>query len=121
MPISNTFIDRLLANVNIVDVIGRRINLERKGGAYWAKCPFHGSGEERTASFKVYEETGTFHCFGCKESGNAIHFLRKHDGLDFMEAIEQLATQAGMEVPKYESPNDTTNATEINNSASDVF
>ena len=121
MSISNTFIDRLLANVNIVDVIGRRINLERKGGAYWAKCPFHGSGEERTASFKVYEETGTFHCFGCKESGNAIHFLRKHDGLDFMEAIEQLATQAGMEVPKYESPIDTTNATEINNSASDVF
>ncbi len=50
MAISSAFIDRLLGNVNIIDVIGRRITLERRGGAYWAKCPFHGSGEERTAS-----------------------------------------------------------------------
>ena len=87
----------------------------------WAKCPFHGSGEERTASFKVYEETGTYHCFGCKESGNAIHFLRKHDGLDFLEAVETLATQVGMEIPKQEAPVDTSNATKINNRASQVF
>ena len=121
MSIPSTFIDRLLSSINIVDVIGRRLTLERKGGAYWAKCPFHGSGEERTASFKVYEETGTFHCFGCKESGNAIHFLRKHDGLDFLEAVETLATQVGMEIPKQEVPVDTSNATKINNRASMVF
>ena len=121
MSIPSTFIDRLLSSINIVDVIGRRLTLERKGGAYWAKCPFHGSGEERTASFKVYEETGTFHCFGCKESGNAIHFLRKHDGLDFLEAVETLATQVGMEIPKQETPIDTSNATKINNRASQVF
>ena len=121
MSIPSTFIDRLLSSINIVDVIGRRLTLERKGGAYWAKCPFHGSGEERTASFKVYEETGTFHCFGCKESGNAIHFLRKHDGLDFLEAVETLATQVGMEIPKQETPVDTSNATKINNRASQVF
>ena len=121
MSIPSTFIDRLLSSINIVDVIGRRLTLERKGGAYWAKCPFHGSGEERTASFKVYEETGTFHCFGCKESGNAIHFLRKHDGLDFLEAVETLATQVGMEIPKQETPIDTSNATKINNRASKVF
>ena len=121
MSIPSTFIDRLLSSVNIVDVIGRRLKLERKGGAYWAKCPFHGSGEERTASFKVYEETGTYHCFGCKESGNAIHFLRKHDGLDFLEAVETLATQVGMEIPKQETPIDTSNATKINNRASQVF
>ena len=90
MSISPSFIEHLLASVNIVDVIEKRLTLERKGGGYWAKCPFHGSGEERTASFKVYEETGTYHCFGCKESGNAIHFLRKHDGLDFIEAVEFL-------------------------------
>ena len=119
--IPSTFIDRLLSSVNIVDVIGRRLTLERKGGAYWAKCPFHGSGEERTASFKVYEETGTYHCFGCKESGNAIHFLRKHDGLDFLEAVETLATQVGMEIPNQETPIDTSNATKINNRASQVF
>ena len=121
MSIPSTFIDRLLSSVNIVDVIGRRLTLERRGGAYWAKCPFHGSGEERTASFKVYEETGTYHCFGCKESGNAIHFLRKHDGLDFLEAVETLASQVGMEVPKQESPIDTSNATKINNRAAQVF
>ena len=121
MSIPSTFIDRLLSSVNIVDVIGRRLTLERKGGAYWAKCPFHGSGEERTASFKVYEETGTYHCFGCKESGNAIHFLRKHDGLDFLEAVETLATQAGMEIPKQEATVDTSNATKINNRASEIF
>ncbi len=121
MSIPSTFIDRLLSSINIVDVIGRRLTLERKGGAYWAKCPFHGSGEERTASFKVYEETGTYHCFGCKESGNAIHFLRKHDGLDFLEAVETLATQVGMEIPKQEASVDTSNATKINNRASQVF
>ncbi len=121
MSISSSFIERLLASVNIVDVIGRRVTLERKGGGYWAKCPFHGSGEERTASFKVYEETGTYHCFGCKESGNAIHFLRKYDGLDFIEAVEMLASQVGMEVPKQEAPIDTSNATKINNRAAEIF
>ena len=121
MSIPSSFIDRLLASVNIVDVIGRRVTLERKGGAYWAKCPFHGSGEERTASFKVYEDTGTFHCFGCKESGNAIHFLRKHDGVDFIEAVEMLASQVGMEVPKQETSFDTSKATQINNRAAELF
>ena len=121
MAISSAFIDRLLGNVNIIDVIGRRITLERRGGAYWAKCPFHGSGEERTASFKVYDQTGTYHCFSCKESGNAIHFVRKFDGLDFTEAVELLASQVGMEVPKYEAKIDTSNASEINRSALQIF
>ena len=121
MAISSAFIDRLLGNVNIIDVIGRRITLERRGGAYWAKCPFHGSGEERTASFKVYDQTGTYHCFSCKESGNAIHFVRKFDGLDFTEAVELLASQVGMEVPKYEAKIDTSIASEINRSALQVF
>ena len=121
MAISSAFIDRLLGNVNIIDVIGRRIPLERRGGAYWAKCPFHGSGEERTASFKVYDQTGTYHCFSCKESGNAIHFVRKFDGLDFTEAVELLASQVGMEVPKYEAKIDTSYASEINRSALQVF
>tara|TARA_B100000925_G_scaffold109770_1_gene81018 strand:- start:439 stop:2214 length:1776 start_codon:yes stop_codon:yes gene_type:complete len=121
LAISSAFIDRLLGNVNIIDVIGRRITLERRGGAYWAKCPFHGSGEERTASFKVYDQTGTYHCFSCKESGNAIHFVRKFDGLDFTEAVELLASQVGMEVPKYEAKIDTSNASEINRSALQVF
>lgn len=121
MSIPSSFIDRLITSVNIVDIIGRRLQLERRGGAYWAKCPFHGSGEEKTASFKVYEDTGTYHCFGCKESGNAIHFLRKHDGLDFMEAIELLASHVGMEVPKQEKPVDVSGALNINTRATEIF
>ena len=121
MSIPSSFIDRLITSVNIVDIIGRRLQLERRGGAYWAKCPFHGSGEERTGSFKIYEDTGTYHCFGCKESGNAIHFLRKHDGLDFMEAVELLASHVGMEVPKQEKPVDVTDAININTRAAEVF
>ena len=119
--ISSSFLDRLIASINIVDVIGRRIPLERKGGAYWAKCPFHGSGEERTPSLKVYDDTGTYHCFACKESGNAIHFLRKYDGLDFIEAVEVLATQVGMEVPKNEIQKNDSKAININNRAAQIF
>ena len=121
MAISSSFLDRLIASINIVDVIGRRIPLERKGGAYWAKCPFHGSGEERTPSLKVYDDTGTYHCFACKESGNAIHFLRKYDGLDFIEAVEVLATQVGMEVPKNEIQKNDSRAININNRAAQIF
>ena len=121
MAISSSFLDRLIASINIVDVIGRRIPLERKGGAYWAKCPFHGSGEERTPSLKVYDDTGTYHCFACKESGNAIHFLRKYDGLDFIEAVEVLATQVGMEVPKNEIEKNDSKAIDINNRAAQIF
>ena len=121
MAISSSFLDRLIASINIVDVIGRRIPLERKGGAYWAKCPFHGSGEERTPSLKVYDDTGTYHCFACKESGNAIHFLRKYDGLDFIEAVEVLATQVGMEVPKNEVQKNDSKAIDINNHAAQIF
>ena len=121
MAISSSFLDRLIASINIVDVIGRRIPLERKGGAYWAKCPFHGSGEERTPSLKVYDDTGTYHCFACKESGNAIHFLRKYDGLDFIEAVEVLATQVGMEVPKNQIQKNDSKAIDINNRAAQIF
>ena len=121
MSIPSSFIDRLLTSVNIIDIIGRRLQLERRGGGYWAKCPFHGSGEERTGSFKVYEDSGTYHCFGCKESGNAIHFLRKHDGLDFMEAIELLASSVGMEVPQQEKPIDVSDALSINSRAVEIF
>ena len=121
MSIPSTFIDRLITSVSIVDIIGRRLQIERKGGGYWAKCPFHGGGDEKSASFKVYDDTGTYHCFGCKESGNAIHFLRKHDGLDFMEAIELLASYVGMEVPKQEKPVDVSGAININTRAVEIF
>ncbi len=114
MSIPSSFIDRLITSVNIVDIIGRRLQIERRGGAHWAKCPFHGGGDERSASFKLYDDTGTYHCFGCKESCHAIHFLRKHDGLNFMEAIKLLASYVGMKVPQQENPEDVSGAININ-------
>ena len=121
MYIPESFIERLLNSTNIVEVIQKRRQIERRGGAYMAKCPFHKGGEEKNASMKIYEETGTFHCFTCKESGNAISFLRKHDNLDFIEAVELLASYVGMEVPKQEQNIETTKSKNINNLAAEIY
>ena len=121
MYIPETFIERLLNSINIVEVIQKRRQIERRGGAYMAKCPFHKGGEEKNASMKIYEETGTFHCFTCKESGNAISFLRKHDNLDFIEAVELLASYVGMEIPKQEQKIETTKSKNINNLAAEIY
>ena len=121
MYIPEDFIERLLNSVNIVEVIQKRRQVERRGGAYMAKCPFHKWGEENNASMKIYEETGTYHCFTCKETGNAISFLKKHDNLDFLEAVELLASYIGMEIPKQERNSSVIKATNINNRASEIF
>ena len=121
MYIPEDFIERLLNSVNIVEVIQKRRQVERRGGAYMAKCPFHKGGEENNASMKIYEETGTYHCFTCKETGNAISFLKKHDNLDFIEAVEQLASYVGMEIPKQERSPVVIKSTNINNRAGEIF
>ena len=121
MYIPESFIDRLLNSVNIVEVIQKSTQVERRGGAYMAKCPFHKGGEEKNASMKIYEETGTYHCFTCKETGNAISFLKKHDNLDFIEAVERLASYVGMEIPKQEKGAAVIKSTNINNKAADIF
>ena len=121
MYIPDTFIERLINSVNIVEVIQKRRQVERRGGAYMCKCPFHKGGEENNASMKIYEETGTYHCFTCKETGNAITFLKKHDNLDFLEAVELLASYVGMEIPKQEKSAAVTKSTNINNKAAEIF
>ena len=121
MYIPEDFIERLLDSVNIVEVIQKRRQVERRGGAYMCKCPFHKGGEEKNASMKIYEETGTFHCFTCKETGNAIGFLKKHDNLDFIEAVEELASLVGMEIPKKERSETAIKSTNINNKAAEIF
>ena len=121
MYIPEEFIERLLDSVNIVEVIQKRRQIERRGGAYMCKCPFHKGGEENNASMKIYEETGTFHCFTCKETGNAISFLKKHDNLDFIEATEQLASYIGMEIPKKDRDYTVVKSTNINNRAAEIF
>jgi len=91
------FIDELLNRVDIVDLINSRVSLKKAGRDYQACCPFH---NEKTPSFTVSREKQFFHCFGCGAHDNAIGFLMEYDNLSFVEAVEELAAQAGMEVPR---------------------
>ncbi len=91
------FIDGLLARVDIVDLIDKHVPLKKAGANFVARCPFH---TEKTPSFSVNRNKQFFHCFGCGASGNAISFLMDFSHLDFVEAVEDLATFAGLEVPR---------------------
>ncbi|MEJ2441184.1 MAG: DNA primase [Gammaproteobacteria bacterium] len=90
------FIDELLNRVDIVEVIDARVPLKKAGREYEACCPFHG---EKTPSFKVSPTKQFYHCFGCGAHGTAVGFLMEYDHLGFVEAIEELAKQAGVPVP----------------------
>ena len=94
--IPSEFIQELLARVDIVDVINSRVPLTKAGREFKACCPFH---NERTPSFFVNPQKQFYHCFGCGESGTAVSFLMKYGNLQFREAIEDLASAAGMEIP----------------------
>lgn len=91
------FINDLLARVDIVDLIDAHVPLKKSGTNHTARCPFH---SEKTPSFSVNRNKQFFHCFGCGVSGNAIGFLMDFNHLDFVEAVEDLATFAGVEVPR---------------------
>jgi DNA primase len=91
------FIDELIARTDIVEVIGKRVPLRKAGREYVACCPFH---DEKTPSFTVSPTKQFYHCFGCGAHGTAIGFLMEHGGLGFIEAVEDLAALAGMQVPR---------------------
>jgi DNA primase len=95
--IPDAFIDDLLARTDVVELIGSRIPLKRQGREYSARCPFH---DERSPSFTVSPNKQFYHCFGCGAHGTAIAFLMNYDRLEFMDAVEELAKRAGMEIPK---------------------
>jgi len=95
--IPRSFIDDLLARLDIVDIIDARVKLKKKGKNYGACCPFH---NEKTPSFSVSQEKQFYHCFGCGVHGNAIDFMMEYERLDFVEAIEELASYLGLEVPR---------------------
>ncbi len=95
--IPDAFIDDLLARTDLVEVIGARVPLKRQGREYSARCPFH---DERSPSFTVSPAKQFYHCFGCGAHGTAISFLMNYDRLEFLDAVEELAKRAGMEVPK---------------------
>jgi DNA primase len=97
--IPNDFIDTLLDRTDIIEVIGNRIELKKKGKDHWACCPFH---NENSPSFSVNSSKQFYYCFGCGESGTAVKFLQEYDNISFVEAIEELARTAGLEVPREE-------------------
>ncbi len=98
--IPQDFIDDLIARADIVEVVGRRIQLKKAGREFKACCPFHG---EKTPSFTVSPGKGFYHCFGCGAHGTAIGFLMEFDHLSFVESIESLAGAMGVDVPRSES------------------
>ena len=95
--LDRAFIDDLLSKIDIIEVIGNAIQLKKHGNGYKGLCPFH---SENTPSFNVSNTKQFYHCFGCGASGDVIKFLREHDGLTFIEAIEKLAYMANVEMPK---------------------
>ncbi|CAM4263040.1 DNA primase [Vibrio agarivorans] len=99
--IPRAFIDDVLARLDIVDIIDARVKLKKKGKNYGACCPFH---NEKTPSFSVSQEKQFYHCFGCGVHGNAIDFLMEYERLEFVEAIEELASFLGLEVPREQRP-----------------
>ena len=110
MAIPQTFIQELLARADVVDIVGRYVQLKKGGANFMGLCPFHG---EKSPSFSVSPSKQFFHCFGCGKSGNAIGFLMEHAGMNFVEAVKDLAQQYGLQVPEEDSnPQDRTRAQE---------
>jgi DNA primase len=95
--IPRDFIDQLLARIDIVEIIDRRVSLRKAGQNYQACCPFH---QEKTPSFTVSPQKQFYHCFGCGAHGSAIGFLIEYEGLSFVDAVHTLAETAGMTVPE---------------------
>lgn len=95
--IPREFIDDLLLRIDIVDLIDSHVPLKKAGSSYVARCPFH---SEKSPSFSVNRKKQFYHCFGCGAGGNAVSFLMEFSHLDFVEAIEDLASFAGVDVPR---------------------
>jgi DNA primase len=110
MAIPQHFIQELLARVDVVEVVGRYVQLKKGGANFMGLCPFHG---EKSPSFSVSPAKQFFHCFGCGKNGNAIGFLMEHAGMTFVEAVKDLAQNVGMQVPEEDiSPQDRARAAE---------
>ncbi|MFB2538492.1 MULTISPECIES: DNA primase [unclassified Acinetobacter] len=98
-------IDQILDRVDLVEIIGQRVKLKKSGRTYSGCCPFH---QEKSPSFHVYRDKGYYHCFGCQANGNAIKFLMNIDNRSFIDVMQDLAQQAGVELPKDDKLNPKT-------------
>ena len=102
MALPQHFMDELRRRTSLSQIVGRHVKLTRKGNRFLGLCPFH---NEKSPSFNVRDDEGFYHCFGCGVSGDAISYLREKEGLGFMDAVRQLADQAGLDVPE-QAPQD---------------
>jgi DNA primase len=102
MRFSPNLLEEILRRTDLVQLVGRRVKLTRKGRVMWGCCPFH---KEKSPSFKVENERRHYKCFGCGAGGDAFKWLTETEGLTFPEAVEKLAGEAGVELPKW-SPED---------------
>ncbi|MBC5766222.1 DNA primase [Ramlibacter albus] len=110
MAIPQAFIQELVSRADVVDIVGRYVQLKKGGANYLGLCPFHG---EKSPSFTVSPAKQFYHCFGCGKNGNAIGFLMDYAGMNFVEAVKDLAGQYGMQVPEEDrSPADRARAAE---------
>ncbi|MCW5732341.1 MAG: DNA primase [Alphaproteobacteria bacterium] len=91
------FLEELRGRLSVVAVVGRRVRLTKRGREHTGLCPFH---NEKTPSFTVSDDKGFYHCFGCGAHGDAIEFVRRAEGLNFTEAVERLAGEAGLALPE---------------------
>ncbi|MDR2153990.1 MAG: DNA primase [Burkholderiaceae bacterium] len=97
MSIPRQFVQELLARADIVELVGRYVQLKKTGANFSGLCPFH---SEKSPSFTVSPSKQFYHCFGCGKSGDAIRFLMEHTGTDFADAVHDLAQQYGLQVPE---------------------
>ena len=108
MAIPPSFIQELVARTDVVEVVGRHVQLKKGGANFMGLCPFHG---EKSPSFSVSPSKQFYHCFGCGKTGNVISFLMEHAGMTFIEAVGDLAQQVGLQVPQDDvSPQDRAKA-----------
>jgi DNA primase len=91
------FLDEVRSRIGLVDLVGRRVQLTGRGHEQAGLCPFH---DDKSRSFYVVEDQGFFHCFGCGAHGDAITYVMRADQLDYGEAVERLADEAGIPVPE---------------------
>ena len=111
MSIPQSFIQELLARADVVDIVGRHVQLKKGGANFMGLCPFHG---EKSPSFSVSPAKQFYHCFGCGKNGNSISFLMDHAGMSFVEAVKDLAQQYGLQVPEDDvSPQDRAKAAQV--------
>ena len=118
MSIPSSFIDQILEQSDIVDIVGRRVQLTKKGQNFWCLCPFH---DDNKPSMAVNQDKQFFYCFVCNASGNSIHFLRRYENLDFVDAVETIASSVGLEVPYTKQIVEETKAKEINDEANTIY